>query len=109
MTKSSFEEFCLAFEEGIYLDENRMSLVKSTFNCLNNLVSGKLVKQNRFKRLLLGRKAVGKTSMLKNLQNACKTCFPDVICIFINYSDPKSPTPLEILKKKNRSCHARII
>ena len=59
-------------KEEAYLDESRLAFVEAIAGTLVQLVDGGLRDCNRFNRLLLGRKAVGKTYLLEKLCLAAK-------------------------------------
>ena len=93
-TPPTKEEFVRRVQaQHVYLDSGRLSFVESTFQTLC-LLKGKLLVHNRFRTLLLGRKAVGKTFLLHAIQEACKDIFPHIITINITISFT-SRTPFE--------------
>ena len=67
------------------LDETRRAFVREQASVVSCLMKGELNKQNRFRRLLLGCKAVGKTTLLKSLLKAANTAYP----LYVSYADTK--------------------
>jgi hypothetical protein len=59
----------------VYLDESRLRVVRDAACTLDLLVDGKLVDANRFRRLLLGCKGVGKSTLLTQLASCARDCF----------------------------------
>lgn len=64
----------------LVMDDSRTKFVTVVAGELQKLHDGTL-KSNRFRKLLLGRKNVGKTVLVKSLLNACIT---DFVCIYEN-------------------------
>ncbi len=54
-----------AVSEQLHLDNSRRAFVHETARTLAHLVNGKLVHQTNFRRLLLGRKGVGKVRVCR--------------------------------------------
>eukprot|EP00727_Mastigamoeba_balamuthi_P008427 m51a1_g4206 hypothetical protein (545) ;mRNA; r:25862-27687 len=82
---------------GIFLDEEREAFALDTFRSLyamvtvdrTNVLDGA---DNRFKRMLLGRRAVGKTFLLQHLQQAATRAW-GIRNVYIDYSvAPKLPS-----------------
>jgi hypothetical protein len=59
----------------VYLDESRLRVVRDAACTLDLLVDGRLVGANRFRRLVLGRKGVGKSTLLKQLARCARERF----------------------------------
>ena len=75
----------LAAEE-FYLDVSRTAFLERTDSRLKELVQNKLVRTNRFRELLLGNKAIGKTAMLKFIRDyAVRERFPKLLTIYRSF------------------------
>ena len=71
------------FPKECVLDESRLDFVKDQSLTLNALMLGNLKGHNRFRRLLLGSKAVGKTtSLLDSLLKAAEATFGSNLLTF---------------------------
>ena len=64
---------------------------------LTRLVHGALAGSNGFNVLLLGRKGVGKTGLLTNLQLVALDLFDQIMCITLTF--PKSAPPIQEINK----------
>ena len=74
------------FPLGCVLDDSRSDFVHDQALTLANLVRGELVKKTRFRRLLLGCKSVGKTTLLMGLKDAASAAYPDqLLTFYISY------------------------
>ena len=71
------------------LDETRRAFVREQASVVSCLMKGELNKRNRFRRLLLGCKAVGKTTLLKSLLKAANTAYPELMTLYVSYADTK--------------------
>lgn len=72
---------------GLVLDSSREQCLEEIADTLQALLNGELVQMNRFRRLLLGRKAVGKTRFLTAvLEAAWKE--GHILPCFVDYVDP---------------------
>lgn len=88
----------VAASRNFVLDNSRRKFVEDAAASLADLVQGRLVDRDRYKRLLLGRKGVGKTTLLQRLLAVATTMLQrhGIICVYLDYSDAASaPTPLE--------------
>lgn len=82
-------------EKTLYLDESRTQFCKTVCKKIEQLQDGQLYKRTHFHRLLLGRKNVGKTSLLDLLQEAVAK-YTTVKIVFITYENPTdSELPLD--------------
>jgi hypothetical protein len=68
--EQQFSSFLQQVQDGMYLDTTRREIVKYHYDKLCQLVDGRLVHKNRFRKLLLGQKGVGKTRLLKAIIKA---------------------------------------
>lgn len=50
-------------------------------------MQGKLAQQNRYRRLLLGCKSVGKTTLLQSLLKAAKEAYPELLTLYVSYAE----------------------
>lgn len=97
------DELVAAVAKEIYLDNSRSRFVKDAAETLADLVRGSLVGRDRYKRLLLGGKGVGKTALLQCLQKAAKCILErhGLYCVYLDYSAvpnaKMTPPPLEAL------------
>lgn len=88
----------VAAADEFVLDYSRRRFIQDAAASLADLVQGRLVNMDRYKRLLLGRKGVGKTTMLHRLLKVASTMLGrhGLICVYLDYSDAASaPMPLE--------------
>ena len=69
----------------IFLDDSRRNFAEHTFRTVHSLVTDKLKRGTAHRRLLLGRKGVGKTTLLNEAICLIEQHFPQVICIFESY------------------------
>lgn len=70
------------------LDVTRSKFVREEASTVASLVEGSLSGRNRFRRLLLGCKAVGKTTLLKSLLTAAQAAYPDgLLTLYVSYAD----------------------
>jgi len=74
-----------AEDKGMYLDWSRKSFFERQENLIKSLSEGKLVGKNRFRELLLGLKAVGKSKILKTLEAYVENYFQSVLPIYVTY------------------------
>ena len=84
------EKFELEFLKlGCVLDHSRRVFVKEQLSTVKNLVNGELARQNRFRRLLLGCKGVGKTTLLTSLLEVTKALYPGLLTLYVSYAATK--------------------
>ena len=75
-------ELSVHVAQNMYLDDCRSDLVQEIDCNIQRLVEGKLKNKNRFHRLILGRKAVGKSTLLTCVANAVRDLYPEaVVCL----------------------------
>ena len=93
-----------AEKRGFYLDQSRTDFLESHHRLLMELKNGKLKGRNRFRELLLGVKAVGKTALVHILRDFTKSHVKDIIVVFASFdSEVRAPTVL-ILNAIKISC-----
>lgn len=74
--------------DDIFLDESRRKFLKYHEECINSLEDGLLNGRNRFRQILLGTKASGKTKMLEIIQDYMKARNSDkIIVLKVVYGD----------------------
>lgn len=80
-----------AVGEQLVLDESRRAIVLDTAKTLYDLVMRpELLKMGMsgFRRLLMGRKGVGKTTLLHAIQRGAeKLCTPMLLCVYVTYEE----------------------
>ena len=78
-------------KNSICLDESREIFARDAFETITALVNGKLRKNDRYRRrILIGQKAVGKTTLLDALMTVAKKHFSKgLVCVRINYTRVK--------------------
>ena len=77
------------------LDHTRRAFLHEEALTLASLMSGGLERRNRFRRLLLGSKAVGKTMLLQSLLTAAEAAYPsDLLTLYVSYAAGKPPVRL---------------
>lgn len=81
----------------IVLDKHRKEFVKTSGNILLSLVNNKQGGKNRYNVLLLGRKGMGKSRLLDELEHAAKEVFPEVGIAYINLQSETSCLPSEAI------------
>ncbi len=74
-----------AHDQGLFLDRSRTAFLERQHNILQRLVGSKLKNKNRFRELLLGVKAVGKTRMLKLVQDYAIRNYEQIVSIYVSY------------------------
>jgi hypothetical protein len=85
----------------LVLDESRRSFVQETARILYDLLTrGAGVEiMSRFRRLLMGRKGAGKTSLLTHIQDAAAQLGgPTLLCVYVSYESSRVP-PLQSIRK----------
>lgn len=88
-----------AANSALHLDNTRTLFVKKCANTLVLLFYGSLVNRNSFNVLLLGRKGVGKTTLLTTLMQSAINFFGNkCICHMLTY--PNDGTPVQEINKK---------
>jgi hypothetical protein len=91
--KQHFEEIIQG--QGLVLDDSKKEFLKYNGDVLEKIKSGDFASANRFRQLLIGRKGVGKTELMKLLAKAAKAA-GDVIVVYIEYSAPEQAfTPFD--------------
>lgn len=70
-----------ASEFGVFLDSSRGEFCDRMDEILRNLMANKLKHRNRFRELLLGVKAVGKSYLLKAVHDYVTLYYPAVLVI----------------------------
>ena len=84
-----------AENRGFYLDQSRTNFLEKHHRLLLELKNGKLKGRNRFRELLLGVKAVGKTALVQILRDFTKAHMKDIIVVFASFdSEVRAPTVL---------------
>ena len=84
---ASIEEFEASFPKNeCVLDATRYDFVHDQASVVSCLMRNDLKGRNRFRRLLLGCKAVGKTTLLKSLLTAAKKTYPELITLYVSYA-----------------------
>ena len=65
-----------------HIDYSRLAFIRDTESTLRNLVGGKLVHHTHYRRLLLGRKGTGKTTLLKVITQAAHSEYRErlIVC-----------------------------
>ena len=91
------DQILTACSSEIVLDESRRTFVADQALTVHQLLSGNLKFLNRFRRTLLGRKGVGKSSLLSNLASALHSICGNKLLIFSITLAEASPTPRELL------------
>eukprot|EP00698_Gefionella_okellyi_P019035 TRINITY_DN5781_c0_g1_i1.p1 TRINITY_DN5781_c0_g1~~TRINITY_DN5781_c0_g1_i1.p1 ORF type:complete len:383 (-),score=52.34 TRINITY_DN5781_c0_g1_i1:199-1347(-) len=79
----------------LVFDISRAAFRDDTKTTLGHLALNRLIGRTSFSRLLLGRKGVGKSTLLNELQNQCKVSFPDITCIYKTYGGELTVTLVE--------------
>lgn len=69
----------------MFLDQSRRLFFERQHSLISDLQTGDLRGRNRFRELLLGVKAVGKSEMLKVLKSYTKKMFPLIVVVYISY------------------------
>ena len=69
------------------LDKTRKDFVHEQGLTIQDLMNGDLKQRNRFRRLLLGCKGVGKTMLLKSLIQAASKAYPELLTLYVSYAD----------------------
>ena len=84
------EEFELEFlKQNYVLDHSRRVFVKEQLSVVKNLMKNELVGQTCFRRLLLGCKGVGKTTLLTSLLKVTKALYPELLTLYVSYAASK--------------------
>lgn len=87
--------------ERLVIDGSREKFVRLMSKELCELNNDKLVGRNRFRKLLLGRKSVGKTALVKALVDGCSHTYSDMICVYIILSnDSEQKLPFECIMQE---------
>lgn len=73
------DEFQQYVQGKAYLDESRLACLKRHRQLIHDLMDGELRGRNRFRELLLGTKACGKSTMLEILRDYTSTYFPLIL------------------------------
>lgn len=83
----------------ICVDYSRKIFAQDAFETIIALTTRKLVGQDRYRRILLGQKSVGKTTLLDALLKTSQDHFRNLVCVKITYSrllcDDIGKLPLE--------------
>jgi Cdc6-like AAA superfamily ATPase len=80
------DEFLKAISKNLILDSTREKFARETFKTLLNLKNEIYKNQTGYQRLLLGRKGVGKTVVLEEIQKTAKDLLgDDLITIYHEY------------------------
>lgn len=83
-----------------WVDTPRSMFIRDTEKTLHSLLSGRLVGKTSFRRILLGRKGTGKTTLLKHIQKAAKDVL-SITTIFIDYTNPmRAQLPSELIRSE---------
>lgn len=91
------ETFIRAHSPYFYVDASRREFLEDTERTLHDLRSGRLQGMTSFRRLLLGRKGVGKSSLFRVLGQAATEMF-GVTTVSIDYTNaPRARMPLEVI------------
>lgn len=85
------------------LDDTRIAFIQDTAITLRSLVIGELVGSTDYRRLLLGRKGIGKTTLLTSLLQSAKKHLGrfQMLCVYISYdiSENKDRLPVELIRR----------
>lgn len=82
------------------LDDSRTLLLQEQTKTLESLAAGKLKNQNRFRRLLLGRKGVGKTTFLQGLLEAAHTTYGSkLLTQYISYATSTELLAVQLFRR----------
>jgi len=96
------ETFVKLQSSASYLDDCRKDFMDRHYELLTQLRNGQLRGRNRFRELMLGVKAVGKTHMLRVLSDYTTTHMKNVLVVFTSFeSDVRTPTQLILNAVKN--------
>lgn len=83
----SLEQYAL--NRGFILDTSRRQFCERMNTNLIRLVTNELERRNRFRELLLGVKAVGKTYLLEIVRNYVSVYYPTVLTIYQSFDNCK--------------------
>lgn len=72
---------------GVYIDASRKLFFERHQALIQDLVNGNLQNRNRFRELLLGVKAIGKTFMCQVLKSYMEYMYPEVLTVYITYDE----------------------
>eukprot|EP01033_Poteriospumella_lacustris_P012516 gene12516-8949_t len=81
------DEFQQYVQGKAYLDESRLAFLKRHRQLIHDLMDGELRGRNRFRELLLGTKACGKSTMLEILRDFTSTYFPLILTATIRIKE----------------------
>jgi energy-coupling factor transporter ATP-binding protein EcfA2 len=88
------------FPETCVLDESRKAFLQEQASTLNDLTAGRLNRANRFRRLLLGAKGIGKTTFLKALLVAAEAAYGEtLLTAYVSYSETRLRLAAVILRR----------
>lgn len=74
-----------AINKKMFLDESRKLFLQNQENIIKELSEGSLSGRNRFRVLLLGVKAVGKTEICKLIQSYLREIHTNIFAVYISY------------------------
>ena len=89
----------------IFLDKSRREFLERNDVKISELVSGQLYHRNRFRELLLGVKAVGKTLLLQTILDYVQYKYPKLLDIYKNFQDCNSKLSTLICRKIRECCN----
>lgn len=100
----TLEDFQNLAAQEMYLDGSRQNFLRRHYENLENLMNGELKGRNRFRELLLGTKACGKTTIMRFIEKYAATRYQNLVVVFIKVEarEPGSAIMeiLKIIKKK---------
>lgn len=91
--------FCSHFAS-LHIDKSRRDVLEHNAKFLSLLASGNLKNENRFRQLLLGRKAVGKSSLLNMIRDVTPKVFTNVECVLLSLESGDAPLPSSAINEK---------
>ena len=100
---SSLVNFCES--RNIFVDESRREFLERNDVKISRLVSGRLYNRNRYRELLLGVKAVGKTALLQTILVYVQNKYPNVLAIYENFHACDLKLSSLIYEKIMRCCN----
>lgn len=89
---SQLDTYVESIRKGLFLDESRTTFLQQNAQLLDQLAKGELIDRNRFRRLLLGRKAVGKTLLLQRMCQNVQIISPTIVAVYMTL-DSNTTTP----------------
>ena len=91
-----------------YIDDSRRRFIQDTEETLSSLVNGKLLHRTHFRRLLLGRKGTGKSTLLEVIGKAAKSVYKEQLTVcdveFLNPTFAVLPSTLIAMATGAEQC-----